>query len=91
LLGFLSAWLPWAFVARCQFLYLYMPSLAFATLSTAWVLEYLLTHPLRRLRMTGYAVLASIGASFLFFLPIYLGLPISTAGFYSRMWLNTWI
>lgn len=91
LLGFASGWLPWAFVGRCQFVYLYMPSLAFAILASAWALEQLMSHPLKGLRYTGYAVLGSVAGSFVFFLPIYLGLPISQASFYARMWLGSWI
>lgn len=91
LLGFLSGWLPWAMVGRCQFLYLYMPSLAFAMVASAWTLDYLLTHPLRVMRWTGYGTVLGLSGSFLFFLPIYLGWPISQEAFYSRMWLASWI
>ena len=91
LLGFLSAWLPWAMVGRCQFLYLYMPSLAFALIASAWTVDYLLAHPLRAMRWTGYCVVLGVAGSFLFFLPIYLGWPISQAAFYARMWLVSWI
>jgi dolichyl-phosphate-mannose-protein mannosyltransferase len=91
LLGFLSGWLPWAMVGRCQFLYLYMPSLAFALIASAWAVDYLLAHPLGAMRWTGYSVVLGVAGSFLFFLPIYLGWPISQAAFYARMWLVSWI
>jgi dolichyl-phosphate-mannose--protein O-mannosyl transferase len=91
LLGFLSAWLPWAMVGRCQFLYLYMPSLAFALVASAWALDYLLTHPLRAMRWTGCGAVLGMAGCFLFFLPIYLGWPIGTSAFYARMWLVSWI
>ena len=41
--------------------------------------------------LAGYAVLASVSASFVFFLPIYLGLPLQPASFYTRMWLSSWV
>jgi dolichyl-phosphate-mannose--protein O-mannosyl transferase len=78
-------------VGRCQFLYLYMPSLAFALIASAWAVDYLLAHPLGAMRWTGYSVVLGVAGSFLFFLPIYLGWPISQAAFYARMWLVSWI
>ena len=91
LLAFASGWLPWALVGRCQFLYLYMPSLAFAMVATAWAVDVLMSHGHTAIRMAGYAVLASVSASFVFFLPIYLGLPLQPASFYTRMWLSSWV
>ncbi len=68
-----------------------MPSLAFAMVATAWAVDLLMSHGNTGVRMAGYAVLASVSASFVFFLPIYLGLPIQPASFYTRMWLGSWI
>ncbi|MGL4573506.1 MAG: phospholipid carrier-dependent glycosyltransferase, partial [Burkholderiaceae bacterium] len=91
LLSFLAGWLPWAFIGRCQFVYLYMPSLAFAIVASALGASWLIARGTAAWRNSGYAVVAVIVGCFLYFLPIYLALPISPAGFHARMWLRSWI
>ena len=91
IVGFLANWLPWMIVERCLFQYHYMPASFFAFLSVAWVLHKLID---TRLIITR-AVAAIIGLAILFglvfWLPIYLGIPLSPEGFYDRMWLKSWI
>jgi dolichyl-phosphate-mannose-protein mannosyltransferase len=91
LLSFLAGWLPWAFIGRCQFVYLYMPSLAFAIIASALGASWLIARGTTAWRNSGYAVVALIIGCFLYFLPIFMALPISPAGFHARMWLRSWI
>jgi dolichyl-phosphate-mannose--protein O-mannosyl transferase len=91
LLSFLGGWLPWAFIGRCQFVYLYMPSLAFAVIAAAIAAAWLLAKSAALWQNAGYVVITVVTLCFLYFLPIYLALPISPSGFYARMWLRSWI
>ena len=88
LVNYAANWLPWALVSRCTFLYLYMGSLAFAQLALAWLMSRWLT---QRRHWPVILLLALIGAGFVYWLPVFLGLPISQAGFTQRMWLRSWI
>jgi dolichyl-phosphate-mannose-protein mannosyltransferase len=91
LLAFLAGWLPWAFIGRCQFVYLYMPSLTFAIIAAAMAAHWLVAQTKPALRNTGYALIAAVVGCFIYFAPIYLAIPISPDGFHARMWLRSWI
>ena len=82
--------LPWASVSRCTYIYHYMPAsiLAFMTLA-GWVDSGLgKRHWLWRSLSVG--AIAVIIAGFIFWLPIYLGLPLSPEEFNRRMWFQSW-
>lgn len=81
--------LPWVKVSRCTFLYHYMGSLVFAELALAWIVADWLNRPFYRQLAIGIIIL--IVLAFLFWLPIYLGLPLSTTGYRLRMWFENWI
>jgi len=89
LIGYLGSLLPWAGISRCVFIYSYMPSLVFAILSLAYCSDYLLT--LKRWRIISFAVILVSLMGFYYWLPIFLGLPLTSAEFFSRMWLLSWI
>ncbi|NJL92018.1 MAG: dolichyl-phosphate-mannose--protein O-mannosyl transferase, partial [Coleofasciculaceae cyanobacterium SM2_1_6] len=42
-------------------------------------------------RIAGITVLIIVVAAFVFWMPIYLGLPLSANGYRFRMWLTSWI
>jgi dolichyl-phosphate-mannose-protein mannosyltransferase len=90
-MAFLAGWLPWSMIGRCQFLYLYMPSFAFAVIAAALVVDWLLAQHTALLRNAGYAVSVAVIGTFIYFAPIYLAMAISPQGFYARMWLRSWI
>jgi dolichyl-phosphate-mannose-protein mannosyltransferase len=90
-MAFLAGWLPWSMIGRCQFLYLYMPSFAFAVIAAALVVDWLLAQRAALLRNAGYAVSIAVIGTFIYFAPIYLAIAISPQGFYARMWLRSWI
>lgn len=73
--NYLANFLPWIGVSRCTFLYHYMPASMFSSLALAWLVEDWLHSPDKRLLS---AILLLVGLlSFIIFLPLFLGLPLS--------------
>jgi dolichyl-phosphate-mannose--protein O-mannosyl transferase len=89
--NFAANLLPWVKVTRCTFLYHYMGSSVFATMAIAWLVDRWLRSPQPRLRTMGIAIVLLIAAAFIFWMPIYLGLPLSPTGFRLRMWFSSWV
>lgn len=89
--NYLANLLPWVRVTRCTFLYHYMGALVFASLALAWLLDRWLWSDREYLRNTSIAVLIMLGIAFVFWMPIYLGLPITPEVFKKLMWLPSWI
>jgi dolichyl-phosphate-mannose-protein mannosyltransferase len=83
--------LPWVRVTRCVFLYHYMASSMFALLGLAWLCDRWLSSRQSRLRHLGIVSVVLVTLGFLFWLPLYLGLPLSPLDFQMRMWLRSWI
>lgn len=90
-INYLANLLPWVKVPRCTFLYHYMGASVFATMAIAWLVDRWLSSRQSYLRQMGVAVIALVAIAFLFWLPIYLGLPLSPEGFKLRMWLPSWV
>jgi len=82
--------LPWAKVTRCLFIYHYMGASLFAFMAVAWVVDGWLRGNDLFLRLVGVTVTFLILLAFVFWLPVYLGLPLSPEGFQSRMWFQSW-
>lgn len=89
LASFLIFWLFWAFFSRVLFMYHAIPSFIFLSLGIAFWLEKLLKEKFGKTFVAAYFVILII--LFIFFLPIWLGLPIDPAAFYHRTWLKGWI
>jgi dolichyl-phosphate-mannose--protein O-mannosyl transferase len=92
--------LPWVRVTRCVFIYHYMTAVVFAFLAIAWfVYQCFRSHYLRlqylgitiSLRDIGITISLLIIAAFIFWLPVYLGLPLSPQDYQLRMWFKSWI
>ncbi|HEY9847639.1 MAG TPA: phospholipid carrier-dependent glycosyltransferase [Candidatus Caenarcaniphilales bacterium] len=83
--------LPWAGVSRCTFLYHYMPAGVFSLLAIAWLVDRWLRSYQLWLRIVGLSAVFLILIAFVFWLPIYLGLPLSPQEFRLRMWFPSWI
>lgn len=88
LIGFAANFLPWLAVSRCIFIYHYLPSAAFAFMVLAFVVYGWLIHPRREWRFLGMSVVGAIILCQIYFLPIWLGLPLESAAFYARMWFR---
>ncbi len=82
--------LPWTRVTRCTFLYHYMGALVFAVLAIAWLVDRWLRSYQTGYRAIGVTIIFAILLAFVFWLPLYLGLPISPGDFRDRMWFNSW-
>jgi len=91
LIGFYSNFLPWALASRSTFIYHYQPAACFAFMALAFFLFKLTTKNKIENISLYYASLFFILISALYWLPIQLGIEISSINFYSRMWFETWI
>ncbi len=83
--------LPWLKITRCTFLYHYMPSYIFSILGLAWILDYCLQSHHNYLKIFSKTALVCILIAFIYWLPVYLGIPLSTGDFYRRLFLPSWI
>ena len=107
LVGFMTQYLPWAHITRVLFLYHMFGGLIFMILALAFVLVRMQqAGPIRvdffgdrwilptRYLVPGFLALAVL--AFLFFYPVWTGLPISDNAYLGgfplgKMWLRTWI
>lgn len=89
--SFLAHWLPWSLSKRCIFLYHYMPASVFAFASLALLVSLMWRSPLPNIRVIGGGIFAIVAIAFVFWLPIYIGLPISSGYLPMLMWLRSWI
>ncbi len=89
--GYAANLLPWMNVSRCTFIYHYMGSLVFALLALAWMVDNWLQSENHLYRQAGLLVLGVAIAAFWFWLPIYLGLPLTADSYRLRMWFSHWI
>ena len=91
LLNYIANLLPWMSIKRCTFLYHYMGAYVFSWLALAWSVEYCLAQQQLRFKCVGLAIILGVIIAFVFWLPIYLGIPLSPAGFKARMLFPNWI
>jgi dolichyl-phosphate-mannose-protein mannosyltransferase len=89
LINYAANLLPWIRVTRCIFIYHYMGSSIFSMMTLAWWVDRAWRNPGLRPWVMGLGALILI--SFGFWLPIYLGLPLSAAEYQARMWSKAWI
>ena len=90
-ISFAGHWLPWILSKRCTFLYHYMPASVFAFAALALLVSLMWRSALREIRMIGSGIFVIVAIGFLFWLPIYIGLPISSGYLPMLMWLRSWI
>ncbi|MBW4508654.1 MAG: phospholipid carrier-dependent glycosyltransferase [Scytonematopsis contorta HA4267-MV1] len=83
--------LPWVRVNRCVFIYHYMTALPFVFLAIAWLVDQSLRSYYKELRIVGVTITFVILGAFIFWLPIYLGLPLTSDSYKLRMWFTSWI
>jgi dolichyl-phosphate-mannose-protein mannosyltransferase len=76
---------PWVPVTRCIYIYHYMGSLVFAIIGLAWFIDRWLHSSSTQWRNLGIAAIFSIAASFAWWMPIYLGIPLSPNELATRM------
>lgn len=83
--------LPWIKVTRCVFLYHYMEAFVFAVLALALLVDRWLHSSHRWHRATGLTVIFAVLIAFAFWMPLYLGLPITPIELRLRRWLPSWV
>ncbi|BAZ80811.1 phospholipid carrier-dependent glycosyltransferase [Sphaerospermopsis kisseleviana CS-549] len=83
--------LPWVKVNRCVFIYHYMSAVIFTFIALAWFVDQCLRSYYRGMRILGLTISFTIIVAFVFWLPIYLGLPLSVEDYHLRMWFRSWI
>lgn len=91
LVNYMANWLPWALVSRCLFLYHYMAAAIFALLAISEVITRWLLSRYQARRLAGLVLIVGVAIAFLFWLPLYLGLPLSPDALQQRWWLKSWI
>lgn len=91
IINWVANWSPWVRVDRCIFIYHYMGASVFSLLGIALLVDRWLRSSTQWHRLVSITVIAMIGVAFWFWAPIYLGLPLSPAGFKARLWFSSWI
>jgi dolichyl-phosphate-mannose--protein O-mannosyl transferase len=83
--------LPWLKISRCTFFYHYMPAYLFSWFALALILDNLLASRQSLARIVALTTLGLIAFGFLYWLPIFLGLPLTPQAFSWRMLFRSWI
>jgi dolichyl-phosphate-mannose--protein O-mannosyl transferase len=91
ILNWLANLLPWIRVTRCTFIYHYMGSSVFAGLALAWLVDHWLRSLHLSLRVLGVTAIFLVLLAFVFWMPLYLGLPLSPESYKMRLWFRSWI
>jgi dolichyl-phosphate-mannose-protein mannosyltransferase len=76
---------PWIPVTRCVYIYHYMGSLVFAIIGLAWFIDRWLHGNSIKWRNLGIIAIFAIAACFAWWMPIYLGIPLSQNELAMRM------
>jgi dolichyl-phosphate-mannose-protein mannosyltransferase len=90
-LNYAANLLPWVKVTRCVFIYHYMCAVVFVFLAIAWFVDQCLRSYYQQLRAVGVTITFLILAAFVYWMPIYLGLPLSHSDYKLRMFFDSWI
>lgn len=83
--NWLANLLPWIPVTRCVFIYHYMGASVFSELAIAFFVDRWLQSYRPQLRALGVTVIFVILLAFIFWMPIYLGLPLSFEAYRLRL------
>jgi dolichyl-phosphate-mannose-protein mannosyltransferase len=90
ILNYIANLLPWVEVSRCTFLYHYMGAYVFALLALAWFIDQWLQSNQAWLQTIGSTAIVIVLVAFVYWMPIYLGLPLSPKEHESLMWFSSW-
>jgi len=91
IVNYLCNWLPWVLVSRCTFLYHYMSAAVFGQLAIAFLVDSWLQTKRRYYILSAIGLIAIVLIAFIFWLPLYLGLPLSPAAWKLRIWFSSWV
>lgn len=87
-IAYAVSWLPWIVSPRIMFFYHYAPAIPFLALGLANYCHNNLSTVGGKWLVGG--MLVAIGLSFVWLLPIWIGLPLTPANLSLRFWLSTW-
>lgn len=91
ILNYAANLLPWVKVTRCVFMYHYMCAVVFIFLAIAWFVDQCLRSYYHQIRAVGVSIIFLIVGAYIFWMPIYLGLPLSPLAYKLRFWFPSWI
>ncbi len=91
LVNYGANWLPWMVVGRCTFLYHALGMVVFSCLALAWLLSRWLLDHRWHYRVMAWIMVVVLLWGFWFWLPVFLGLPLSPEALQQRWWLPSWI
>jgi dolichyl-phosphate-mannose-protein mannosyltransferase len=91
IINYAANFLPWVKVTRCVFVYHYMCAVVFLFIAIAWFVDQCFRSLQKELRLIGVGISSVIVIFFIFWIPIYLGLPIPANLYRLWMWVDTWI
>jgi dolichyl-phosphate-mannose--protein O-mannosyl transferase len=89
-IGYGANFLPWMLVSRCTYIYHYMGASLFSFMALAWVLDRVWQRPELHLRAIAPTLILICFVAFVFWSPMFLGLPLSREAFDLRMWMQSW-
>jgi dolichyl-phosphate-mannose-protein mannosyltransferase len=89
-LNYFANLLPWILINRYYFMYHYITAVVFKFISLAWCVDKCLESKKRWLRKLGFAIILIVIISFLYWLPVVLGLPMHGNDYVARMWFKIW-
>ena len=90
LMGFLSQWLPWAFVSRVKFFHYFYTAMPFLALAITFALKDLWQSG-KPGRIAGAFYIVLVLGLFAYWYPLLAGCPISEAYFENHLWFKSWI
>jgi dolichyl-phosphate-mannose-protein mannosyltransferase len=90
LINYVANLLPWVRVTRCLYIYHYMGAILFAIMGLAWFVDIWLRSNSKVSQALGLTTIFGVAASFVFWLPIFLGLSIERTALSLRLW-DFWI
>ena len=84
--GYAANYFPWLIVKRCLFIYHYMSSSVFSFIALAILINSLYQQKQIWGKILAVMIITAVLSAQIFFMPIWLGLPLSPQAFYQRMW-----
>lgn len=90
LLGFLSQWLPWAFISRVKFFHYFYSATPFTALGLAWCLN-LMWKSGRTGRYAAGVYLGLVALMFIYWYPLLSGYPVPQVWAEGHFWFKSWI
>lgn len=91
LINWAANFLPWVRVTRCVFIYHYMESLVFAVMLLALLIDRWLQSHHQWQKTAAVTVTSLVLGGFIFWMPLFLGLPLSPGALQLRRWLSSWV